>query len=231
MDPEKLAVKYHGNMAATYDSLREGTPQWTAEQAIVEDFLSIFEAGTTVLDVPVGTGRFLHPYLRMGFLVTGLDVSESMLALAGAKLEEDPSAVTLQDGSIFSLDFPDDSFDLTVCMRFCNWVTTAALQKALAELTRVTSGHLIVSIPTYMPLREIGIWTRAGAARLMRQWKLRLYLLRTRSEDIIHSRAVVLASIEALGLRIVERICIDGPDDTASRRAYERDIYLLQKGE
>ena len=229
MEREKLSVKYHGDMAETYDDLREGTKQWLSEQQIVEGFLSTFGSeGATVLDVPVGTGRFFGAYAASEFVVTGVDISSSMLAKARVKAEEGSLAVELHEGTIESLDYLDGSFDLVICIRLMDWVPPDVLETALGELARVARRAIIVSIPTYTPFLELTSRFPSGLLRLFRQWKLRLYLARTRNDTVVHSRANVYSVLDRLGLEVSDRVCVDDESVDHWRRGTERDIYFLR---
>lgn len=229
MDRDRLAAKYHGDMAKTYDELREGTPQWLSEHRIVERFLSRFGPGTSILDVPVGTGRFLQTYATLGFEVTGVDVSTSMLAKARRKVASHSLDVRLHEGSIYSLDFADGAFDVVVCIRFMDWVKGEVFERALTELVRVSKDAIIVYIPTYTPFLDIEPWSITGLMRLLRQWKFRFYNARTRSDIVIHERNTIRKLFDRLGLRIADRVCVDSPSGKFWRMGDERDIYLLQK--
>ncbi len=77
--------KYHGDAAEGYDAKREDRPKWQAENRIVTDMLSDLPSGTTVLDCPCGTGRFLQLYEEMGFNVICMDLSADMLKQAYAR--------------------------------------------------------------------------------------------------------------------------------------------------
>lgn len=173
MHLDELGHKYHGDMAATYDARREQSPGWQREQRTVERHLSTLPTGSRVLDVPVGTGRFLEAYGRHGLDAIGVDISSAMLAQARAKA---PGA-DLREGSIMDLQFADGSFDCVVCMRFLNWVGGADLDRAVSEIARVCRGTIVCNILMYDP--DISL------VRRLRQWKLRLYLIRTRNKDYI----------------------------------------------
>jgi ubiquinone/menaquinone biosynthesis C-methylase UbiE len=215
-------------MASTYDDLREGTPQWVSEQTIVEEFLSGFPPGTAVLDVPVGTGRFLGAYAATGFTAVGVDVSASMLEKARAKLDS-TAKVTLEEGSITALPFSDAAFDLVVCIRFMDWVAGEAFDTAMSELARVAKSSLIVSIPNYVPIEAIRLYTLRGLLCLLKQWKLRFFMARTRSDHVIHEAKKVRQLFEHLRLDIAKCVCIDPPSAGPQRSGYDRNIYLLHK--
>ena len=227
MEKRKLEKKYYGKMSATYDALRIGTPQWEQENDIVTGYLRRFSPGTSILDIPVGTGRFLDFYAGQGFTVTGLDISSDMLACARDKAAGLSAGVTLQEGSIFSIAHPAKHFDVAVCIRFMDWVGERDLANAMAELVRVTRTAIVVYVPTYVPFAMLGLPGPAGFGRLFRQLKMRLYKFRKRSDSVIHERAVVLRTFSELGLKTIDRQCIDEIADS-ERRGHERDIYLLE---
>lgn len=132
---------YRGIAAQNYEKSRHG-PLWEKEYETVRAIADTWEPGETVLDVPVGTGRFLPIYEAAGVEVHGVDVSPDMLAEAKKK---DTSA-TLQVGDVFDLPFADDTFDHAVCIRLLNWMDLAEVGQALREMARVTTGTLYVSV-------------------------------------------------------------------------------------
>ncbi len=76
--------------------------------------------GPKVLEVGVGTGKNL-PYYPSGVQVTGVDLSEKMLARARKKAERLGLAVTLLPMDAQALDFPDDTFDSAIAtFVFCS---------------------------------------------------------------------------------------------------------------
>lgn len=232
MEIEKLAKKYYGDMAELYDETRIGTPQWNSEQDIVEKLLLRFGAGISVLDIPVGTGRFLDAYSKSNFLTIGIDISSSMLEKARENVESNKlDQIILREGDITSLDFKNDTFDLVVCVRFMDWVNTSFLEKALSELNRVSKETIIVYIMTYTPLAELRPLSPTGFFRLLRQWKLKFYKFRTKSESVTHSKQKILEIFERLDLQVDEQICIDptNPSGRHWRMGNSRDIYVLRK--
>jgi ubiquinone/menaquinone biosynthesis C-methylase UbiE len=63
-----------------------------------------------VLEVGVGTGKNI-PYYPPGAHVTGVDLSERMLARARRRAERREPPVTLIQMDVQALDFPDDAFE------------------------------------------------------------------------------------------------------------------------
>lgn len=89
MKIQKLKQAYFGDVAARYDANRAGA-KWRAEQEAVREFLGRIRetlGDYSLVDIPVGTGRFLEFYREFDVAATGLDVSGDMLAEAGFELE------------------------------------------------------------------------------------------------------------------------------------------------
>jgi ubiquinone/menaquinone biosynthesis C-methylase UbiE len=92
------------------------------------------QARGEVLEVAIGTGRNL-PHYPADVRLTGLDLSPAMLEVARRRAAEMGRAVDLRVGDAQALDFPDASFDSTVCtLALCSIPDD---RQALAELHRV----------------------------------------------------------------------------------------------
>ncbi|MDY7075620.1 MAG: methyltransferase domain-containing protein [Chloroflexota bacterium] len=76
--------------------------------------------GQQILEVGVGTGKNI-PHYPSGAHVTGVDLSDKMLAHARKNAERVESSVTLFQMDAQALDFPDGSFDsaIATCV-FCS---------------------------------------------------------------------------------------------------------------
>src|SRR5690606_6662025 len=73
---------YDRERAENYERRRSGSLTWRREQEIVESFLALADPspGSSVLDVPVGTGRFNDLYQTFRLRTIGIDISADMLA-------------------------------------------------------------------------------------------------------------------------------------------------------
>ena len=90
--------------------------------------------GGRVLEVGVGTGKNF-PFHPSGSEVTGVDLSERMLAQAQQKAEKMDYAIELREMDTQQLDFADDSFDAAIAtFVFCS---VPAPVVGLSELARV----------------------------------------------------------------------------------------------
>ena len=96
---QRTALKYRKKMAANYEAKRSKQLRWDMENKIVAAMLDTLNG--SVLDVPVGTGRFLKLYANLKMKCTGIDISEEMLTLARQKRMP---GVVLQIGNETSLN-------------------------------------------------------------------------------------------------------------------------------
>src|SRR5262249_31630227 len=72
--------------------------------------------GAKVLDLACGPGYLAIAFAQLNrFDVTGLDVSDSFLRIAGSKAREAGVALTLRKGDAAAMPFPAGSFDAIVC--------------------------------------------------------------------------------------------------------------------
>ncbi|MBK5223951.1 MAG: methyltransferase domain-containing protein [Acidimicrobiia bacterium] len=93
------------------------------------------EAATgRTLEVGIGTGRNLDLY-RPGVDVTGIDISQAMLARARRRAERQGRSVRLEVADVERLPYPDASFD-TVCAT-CVFCSVADPVAGFAEVARV----------------------------------------------------------------------------------------------
>lgn len=136
-------MKYAGAMARNYDRDRESSPKWQFEQRAVETTISRLGPVRTLLDVPVGTGRFLSFYRAHGIDAEGVDLSRDMIEIARMKV---PSA-RLAVGDLFELR-RDRKWDCVVCVRFLNWLTTSRLESAMSILSDLAHRWVVLSIST-----------------------------------------------------------------------------------
>jgi len=101
------------------------------------------QASGEVLEVAVGTGLNLGAY-PSGIQLTGIDLSEPMLAIARTRAAELGRDVGLRQGDAHALPFADAAFDAVVCtFGLC---AIPNIDTALDEMTRVLrpGGKLIL---------------------------------------------------------------------------------------
>lgn len=92
------------------------------------------KASGRTLEVAVGTGLNLPRY-RDGVVLTGLDLSPEMLAIARKRASDLGMDADLHEGDAHALPFADASFDTVICTyALCNIPDPA---RAIGEMTRV----------------------------------------------------------------------------------------------
>ena len=143
---------YDGPRALTYERLRREQREWVRELQIIGDAVVSMPGGSTVLDCPVGTGRFLPLYADRGLQAIGVDVSPDMLRQAQQKGTDARLVLGNITGDLVKT--VGGFVDFAVCLRLINWLTEREAEQAFAQLLRVTRKALWV-----------GLWTAATAGQ------------------------------------------------------------------
>jgi ubiquinone/menaquinone biosynthesis C-methylase UbiE len=140
--PLRGGNKYIGSVATGYDAKRMDEPKWAVEQSIIESWIDQFLEGSTVLDAPIGTGRFLKAYARRKLNVYGLDRSGDMLNEAKKKL---PAGLDIKFcvGDVRDTQLPDKSVDAALNIRITRWLTPQDCQQMMREMQRVSRSAII----------------------------------------------------------------------------------------
>jgi ubiquinone/menaquinone biosynthesis C-methylase UbiE len=147
--PQNGSRKFTGEVASGYDKKREESPKWQIEQQIIEGMLDDLPPDTLVLDIPVGTGRFLDFYTRKGLIIHGMDISEEMMAEAAKKVDPKQARGELRVGNILATNLPDKSVDVAVNCRITRWIMgdhgPDGIRQMLREMQRVTRNRIILT--------------------------------------------------------------------------------------
>lgn len=132
--------------AAFYDDTRR-LPE-AAIEAFTDRLAEALGRAKSVLEVGVGTGRVAVPLSNCGYTMTGIDVSEKMLAVLEAK----SSAVKTQLGDATDLPFDNASFDAVLAVDVFHLVSD--WRSAVDEAVRVLrpGGRIVVS--TFVTLND-----------------------------------------------------------------------------
>ena len=96
-----------------------------------------------ILDVGCGEGETIVKLkqTRIGKTLEGVDKSEDALHI-GRKIYP---GINVESGDIYKLPYKDDSFDLLICTEVLEHLKNP--RKALAELRRVSSKYVLLSVP------------------------------------------------------------------------------------
>ena len=139
-----MSRAYVGAKAKGYLAKRAGTRKWKRENKLVELML----AGTRgdVLDVPVGTGRFVRLYKKLGLRFTGLDLSEDMVAIALKELGKGGERGTVSTGDAAKLPYPAKYFDAVVCVRLLHLLKEKEMSDVMRQICRVARSRVVLTI-------------------------------------------------------------------------------------
>ena len=215
---DDLAARYTGETATEYDSRRSGHEKWRREQELMAGVLRRFDREAEVLDVPVGTGRFIELYKASGFRVTGMDVSADMLRECSKNAAASGFAVNLVRGSAFALGIGDNSVDVAVCIRFLNWLEYGEFKMVIGELARVSRRYLVLGVRHMVPLR------RLGPSRLARQCLMRLRGAKARSGLVYHKQGDVRRAFARHRLKIDSEHCVEKRRDGTDYMIYVLEV-------
>jgi ubiquinone/menaquinone biosynthesis C-methylase UbiE len=142
--------RYWGTIAKNYNQWRLGSPArrfiWGREFRMLEEIVrDQIAEGSTILDAPTGTGRFLPLFESLGHKVAGLDISADMLKVQNSSSRS--RNVVLLQGDCERLPFRDGTFDYIVSLRFLGHVPPNVRIRVLQEFKRVALKGMIVGFP------------------------------------------------------------------------------------
>jgi ubiquinone/menaquinone biosynthesis C-methylase UbiE len=147
--------------ASRFDQSRFGGPIGdlvATEQAAVLTRFAGVTAGHAILDVGTGTGRAALLLAQSGGIVTGVDASEQMLAIARQRASETGTAATFIQRDAHDLQFADREFDTAVCLRVL--MHTPRWQQCVGELCRVSQRRVILDYPSASSAARLQSWVR-----------------------------------------------------------------------
>ncbi|MGI5492897.1 class I SAM-dependent methyltransferase [Microtetraspora malaysiensis] len=104
-----------GAMARWYARQRGSAPQVAAVRRYAAQLAASLPSGAAVLEVAPGPGYLAVEMARLGFAVTGLDISHTFVEIASERARRAGVSVRIEQGDAADLPFDDASFDLVVC--------------------------------------------------------------------------------------------------------------------
>ncbi len=97
-----------------------------------------------VLDVGCAKGFLVGRLRERGIEAYGIDASDYALEAASEAVQPH-----LRIADIMDIPFPDDSFDLVICMETLEHIEPHLVPQAIAELARVSARHVLATMPSY----------------------------------------------------------------------------------
>jgi SAM-dependent methyltransferase len=130
-DPAALQAELWGEHARDWAEVMEGERPWLGDAyRLVLERLAV-AAGTALLDVGCGSGRFCRIAADRGVQVAGIDVTPAFVGIARERTPEGD----FRTGDMMSLPWADGAFD--VVTGFNSFFFAADLARALREARRV----------------------------------------------------------------------------------------------
>ncbi|MEU0427301.1 methyltransferase domain-containing protein [Streptomyces canus] len=135
---------FYDTVAEDYaEQFRDGLADAPLDRAMIAGFAELVGGGGTVADLGCGPGRVTGYLASLGLSVFGLDLSESMLAIAR---RENPE-LRFERGSMLELDLPDGALAGAVSYYSSIHTPVDQLPRLFTEFHRVLApgGHLLVA--------------------------------------------------------------------------------------
>jgi ubiquinone/menaquinone biosynthesis C-methylase UbiE len=124
-----------GVVARWYARIRNSGSQLEAYRKQARDLTGGLGPKATVLEVAFGPGYLAVEMARLGFRVSGLDISRSFVQIAGENAQKAGMNIDFHQGDAAVMPFDANSFDLVVCQAaFKNFAYPGS---ALSEIHRV----------------------------------------------------------------------------------------------
>jgi SAM-dependent methyltransferase len=150
---------YYDDFAAGYEAQRRPNDPH-GYHALIDDLeielVRRYAVGKDVLECGCGTGLLLERIRGFARHATGIDLSPGMLEKARAR------GLDVREASVTDIPFPDGTFDVTCSFKVLAHVE--AVERAFAEMVRVTRSGGVVLAELYNPFSLRGLAKRLGPA-------------------------------------------------------------------
>jgi len=150
----KAKGRYVGYTAQNYNRKRIRAQKWKKEQEVFGNILVSIPSSSIILDIPIGTGRFIPFYKEYGLEVHGVDISEDMLNEARIEAIANKFDINLSRADAERLPQRDSTFDYVICARLLNWLPLNIFDIMLREFIRVTRKGLLLEVRVAYPLKK-----------------------------------------------------------------------------
>ena len=119
---------------------------------------------SSIIEICVGTGQLASRLAARGAVITGIDISEHMLAKAAVRTEQFGDRVKLVRMDARKLDFETGSFGTAICCFCLHDMPRKVRLEVLSEAKRVASGQIIVADYEFPHNRIANFLYRRGIA-------------------------------------------------------------------
>ena len=160
MKQYKLKLKkWYDSTAENYDNWGENEGEFLVgdKDEEIKQFNKILDEikinkNSKILDIGTGTGRFLIEAVKRFGVGYGIDFSSKMLNVFKKKINKlkiSDKIIELKVGDALSIKYPDNTFDLILCMGVFDYYGFFDVKKFLDEMKRVAKNEcfFIVDFP------------------------------------------------------------------------------------
>jgi ubiquinone/menaquinone biosynthesis C-methylase UbiE len=162
----KAKSTYRGDVAQDYDNKRFSNwfGRWidSRERLTVTRAMERIAAGSSVLDIPCGTGRITKHLLDLGYKVSGADISQDMMEIAGEKIGTHPNFAGFHQVDAENTKLPAASFDCITSIRLMGHLPREVKVRVVNEMSRLSRGHLAIAFYVTSPLRSVKWFLKYG---------------------------------------------------------------------
>ena len=142
-------VAYKGDIATNYESDRITESIWQQEQDWLSAFLQKIPDGSILLDLPVGSGRFLDLYAAKEIKVFGYDISNDMISVSKQKLagiKASHADIILKVADAEKIELEQNSVDYVVCFRLFHLIPFVVIKQIIKEFYRISNKQVIIEV-------------------------------------------------------------------------------------
>jgi SAM-dependent methyltransferase len=158
-------ARRYGPRAAGYSDTAMDAYEDRLRESAIERLLGPGR-GRRLLDAGSGSGRWSVRMAQAGWVVTGADISESLIALAPPAPD-----VTYMHGAIEDLQLPDATFDAVLSVTVLQHITDDRhFDAALDNLARMLRPNGLIAVLEYAPLQVLGHMPAYMKARSRHEW-------------------------------------------------------------
>lgn len=222
MNKKELIEQYSNVNAVQYDERRKKNRKWVRENEIIEEVSTNIQPGDSVLDIPVGTGRFLKNFVDRSAVVSGADFSEDMLKEARGRIKRIEHPVHVFKMDLLSDERLSTSFDWVVCIRIINWFNHYNCIKAVCNLAALSNRNVVLGIRLAESGRIIEIKRSLG--HLYRTIRAIVSKKEAKPAQFLHRKNKFYKLLDRLDLKIKECFVVDD-----SRKDSVYYIFWLEK--
>ena len=168
MKTNKNSNFYKSKVVENYERLRKKDRYWSWENDFLKSFLAKSKNLNSIIDIPIGTGRFLEFYKKYTFDIYGVDISADMLKKTKEKILKYnlEKRVTLKKHNISSNDFIMSNAKVTICFRLFHLLKKSEIKIVIENFAKFTDEKIILQVFDVRDFNIISIFKRILASVL-----------------------------------------------------------------